>query len=256
MEFGTPTFALGAQTAIVTGGAMGIGAGIAEALCGMGANVIIADRDLNAAQAQVTRITNAGFAAAAMEVDLVEESSVIHAVAAIIEQHGSPDILVNNAGVQDRQRLLDADAVEWDRTMDINARGTFLMVREVAKAMVAGGRGGRIVNIASAGVRHPMIHGLISYAASKNAVMGITQNAAFELARYGITVNAVLPGGVSTPGGRTARGPAPEGPALRGAPLGQCEPRDIGAAVAFLASPAARFITNQAITVDAGFMLT
>jgi NAD(P)-dependent dehydrogenase (short-subunit alcohol dehydrogenase family) len=143
----------------------------------------------------------------------------------------------------------------WDHTHAVNARGVMLMLREVGKAMVEAKRGGRIVNISSLGVRHPTLLGLATYTASKAAVVGLTQNAALELAPHQITVNAVLPGGVLTSGGINATGPRPTG-ALRQNPLGQCEPEDMGAAVLFLASPAARFVTNQALAVDAGFLLT
>jgi NAD(P)-dependent dehydrogenase (short-subunit alcohol dehydrogenase family) len=123
--------------------------------------------------------------------------------------------------------------------------------------MVAGGGGGRIVNIASNSVWAPAVIGLASYASSKGALMALGQTVAFELVGHGITVNTVLPGGVATPGAAAARGPATVGPAAaRRPPLGMCEPRDIAAAVLFFATPAARYVTNQAITVDAGFSLT
>jgi NAD(P)-dependent dehydrogenase (short-subunit alcohol dehydrogenase family) len=131
-----------------------------------------------------------------------------------------------------------------------------LMIREIARAMVAGGGGGRIVNIASCCVWAPAVVGLAAYAASKGALMALGQTAAFELVGHGITVNTVLPGGVVTPGCLAARGPATTGPATRRPPLGMCEPRDIAAAVLFFATPAARYVTNQAIAVDAGLSLT
>lgn len=248
---------LNGRTAIITGAARGIGAGIAEELAEAGATAIIADRDAAGVHRETGRLVAAGHKADAMIVDLADEASIVAACADMIARHGAPWLLVNNAGVQDREPLLDATAAEWDRINAINARGPFLMIREFGRAMVAAGQGGRIVNVASNCVRAPMVMGLTSYAASKGAMLSLSQTSAFELVEHGITVNTVLPGGVVTPGARQARGPAPAGPASsRRPPLGMCEPRDIAAAVLFFATPAARFITNQVIAVDAGFSLT
>ena len=143
-----------------------------------------------------------------------------------------------------------------DRLLAVNARGAFLVTRELGRAMVAAGAGGRIVNIASNCVHSPMSVGLASYAASKGALTALALSSAFELVEHGITVNTVMPGGVITPGAMNARGNAPSGPARRKPPLGMCEPGDIAAAVLFFASPAARRVTGQMLTVDAGLSLT
>jgi NAD(P)-dependent dehydrogenase (short-subunit alcohol dehydrogenase family) len=116
--------------------------------------------------------------------------------------------------------------------------------------------GGRIVNVASAALIGSLIHGLAAYTASKAALAGLTMAGALELAPHGITVNTVLPGGVATPGAIGASGPAAVGPARRQPPLGRCEPGDIAAAVRFFASPAARFVTNQTLAVDAGWTIS
>lgn len=249
-------FDLTSKVALVTGGASGIGTGITAMLAEAGATIVIADRDEAGARAQVTALAEAGHTAGAVRVDLADESSIVTACAATVERFGTPWILVNNAGVHDRELLLEATAGEWNRVLDINARGPFLMIREIGRAMVAAGSGGRIVNIASNAALAPQVMGLASYTASKGALLSLGTAVAFELVRHGITVNTVLPGGVATPGAMQARGPAPEGPARRPPPMGMCEPRDIGAAVLFFASPAARYVTNQAVTVDAGFSLT
>jgi NAD(P)-dependent dehydrogenase (short-subunit alcohol dehydrogenase family) len=138
----------------------------------------------------------------------------------------------------------------------VNARGPYLMIREVARAMVAAQSGGRIVNIASCALEGGLIKGLAAYTGSKGALLGLSKASALDLVEYGITVNTVLPGGVATPGARGAKGPPAEGPARRPPPLGRCEPRDIAAAVLFFATPAARYITNQVIAVDGGFSVT
>jgi 2-hydroxycyclohexanecarboxyl-CoA dehydrogenase len=248
---------LGGRVAVVTGGGSGIGAGIAAVLAQAGAHVVVADRNEEGARREAATLTKAGHQAHWIVVDVAEEASIVRACAEIIERHGVPWVLVNNAGVHDRENLLNATVAEWDRILAINARGPFLMAREISRAMVAAGKGGRIVNIASNCVLAPMVTGHSAYASSKGAMVAFSQVAAFELVAHNITVNSVLPGGVYTPGAANARGPAPSGPAhSRRPPLGMSEPKDIGAAVLFFASPAARYITNQSIAVDGGFSLT
>ncbi|MBB5911921.1 NAD(P)-dependent dehydrogenase (short-subunit alcohol dehydrogenase family) [Nocardia transvalensis] len=251
------TATLAGRIAVITGGASGIGAGIATVLAAAGARVVIADRDEAGTHAQVETLRAAGHEADALEVELGEESSIVAACALVTGRFGTPWLLVNNAGVQDRELLTEATAAEWDRVQAINARGTFLMIRETARAMIAAGGGGRIVNIASAALEGMAVAGLASYTASKGAVRALSRAAAMELAEHAITVNTVLPGGVITPGALGATGPAPSGPAAqRMPPLGFVEAGEIGHAVAFFAAPAAARITDQAITVDGGFSLT
>ncbi len=253
----TDWIALSGRVAVVTGGGSGIGAGIAKALAEAGALVVVADRNETGARHEAEAITHAGLKADWIAVDVSDEASIVKTCAEIVKRHGAPWLLVNNAGVHDREELFDVTATEWDRIVSINARGPVLMVRELAKSMVAVGQGGRIVNVASNCVLGPMVVGHSAYASSKGALVAFSTVAAFELVAHNITVNSVLPGGVYTPGATNARGPEPKGPARsRRGPLGMCEPKDIAAAVLFFATPAARFITNQSIAVDAGFSLT
>lgn len=256
MTAAAAAFDLHGRLALVTGGASGIGAGIAGVLAQAGATVMIADRDAAAAARTADMLRQQGHTAHAVTVDLADESSVVKACASVVDRHGAPWLLVNNAGLQDRELLLETTSAEWDRMMAVNARGPLLMIREIGRVMVAAGGGGRIVNIASNSVRAPSVVGLASYAASKGALLALGLTSAFELVEHGITVNTVLPGGVMTPGALAARGPATAGPGRRKPPLGMCEPQDIGAAVLFFASPAARYVTSQVITVDAGASLT
>ena len=211
------------RIAIVTGGASGIGAGIAAVLAEAGAAVVVADIDGGKAAEQAAVLRSKGHSAGAVAVDVADEASIVSACAQVIAEFGTPWALINNAGVQDRQLLLEGTVAEWDRTLDINARGPFLMSREVARAMVAGGQGGRIVNIASAAVIGSITTGHAAYGASKTALLGLTRASALELVSHGITVNTVLPGGVLTSGAFGARGPMPEGPALR-MPHARCCP--------------------------------
>jgi NAD(P)-dependent dehydrogenase (short-subunit alcohol dehydrogenase family) len=130
------------------------------------------------------------------------------------------------------------------------------MTREIAKQMVAAGRGGRVVNIASNALRGGLVKGLAAYASSKGAMLELSHVSAFELAEHQITVNTILPGAVITPGAISAKGPLTDGPATRPTPFGFQDPREIGAAVLFFASDPAHAITNQVLAIDGGFSIS
>jgi NAD(P)-dependent dehydrogenase (short-subunit alcohol dehydrogenase family) len=252
----TASFHLGGKVALVTGGASGIGTGITAVLAEAGATVVIADRDREGGLREAAQLMAAGRKAGSVCMDLADEASIVRGCAEVIDEFGVPWVLVNNAGLQDRELLLEGTAAQWDRMNAVNGRGPFLTTREIARAMVASGGGGRIVNIASAALIGSLVRGLSAYAGSKGALVALSRASAFELAEHAITVNTILPGGVATPGAINAKGPPPEGPARRRPPLGLCDPRDMGAAVLFFASPAARAVTNQVLAVDGGWSLT
>ena len=198
---------LGGQVAIVTGGAEGMGRETCRFLASAGATVAVADINLPWAEETAQGIVAAGGKARAFGVDLADEQSVIDLVSGVRGDLGRIDILVNVAGLQDREFLEETSLALWDKLHHVNLRGSFLTLREAAKVMKADGRGGRIVNIASMGAVHPIFEGLVAYNASKSGVLGLTRNAAYELAAHGITVNALLPGNVTTEG--QARSPGP-----------------------------------------------
>lgn len=246
---------LGGKVAIVTGAASGMGRATARYFAAAGASVVVADRDVAAAETVAAELRETGAKATAITVDIADEAAVIRLMDRTVGQFGTVDILVNNAAIQDRAMLEDTSLEFWERTHAINLRGTFLCLREAAKIMRAKG-GGSIVNVASVGGMHPVMTGLTAYGASKAGVIALTRNAAFELASAGVRVNAVLPGGVATEGGRNARGTTPEGRAIQLPPVGRIgQPEDIAALILFLVGPAASYITGQTFVADGGFLL-
>ena len=255
---GSPSnpFDLTGRVVLVTGGASGIGAGITNVLAEACATVVIVDNDDVGASRQSAALASAGHKGGYVTIDLAQEDSIVRGCAEAISTYGGPWALINNAGLQDRELLLDGTVEMWDRTFSVNARAPFLMIREIARAMVEGKNGGRIINIASAALIGNISVGHSAYAASKAALLGLARANALELSEYGITVNTILPGGVMTPGGMAAKGPEPAGPARRRPPFGFSEPRDIGTAALFFASPAAKMITNQVLAVDGGWNTT
>jgi len=245
-------FGLAGRVALVTGGASGIGEGIARVLAEAGARVVVLDRDEGGAEAVAASL---GRDALARSLDIADEAAVAATITKLAGLLGAPWLLVNCAGVQDRLDLLDGTGPYWDRMFEVNVRGSFFCLREVAKAMIAGGVRGRIVNITSTSASFAVMPGLAAYAASKHGLHGLTMNAALELAEHGITVNAIAPGGVGTPGAMNATGPAPSLRAQQEPPLGRVEPADIGGAVLYFASPIASRTTGQSLAVEAGFHL-
>lgn len=247
---------LSGKVAVVTGGGEGIGAEIAAHFAAAGAAVVVADRDSANADKVAARLAEAGARSKALIFDAGDEDSIVRLFSDAIAAFGRVDVLVNNAGVQNRALLLDTSAELWDMIQRINARGAFLCVREGAKAIKAGGDGGRIVNISSMGSIHPVMPGLGAYNSSKASVNAITRSAALELAADGITVNAIFPGGVATDGAKRTSGSPVSGRAIE-EPLvrRRVEKQDIAATALFLCGPQADVITGQAFTVDAGFLL-
>lgn len=249
------------KVAIVTGGAQGIGCGIVETLSAAGAHVVIADRDRAGADTLAAALQRQGRKSLAIETDVADEASVRELVRRVVEQCKRIDILVNNAGIFPMRTLRELDAATWDRTLGVNLRGAYLCTRVAAEQMISGG-GGRIINISTINTARTYV-GMAHYDASKGGLNAFTKAAALEYAPFGITVNAVAPGGVKTPGSLAVRTQLGQGsPEAADAafaqriPLGRwAEPEDIGRAVWFLASRAADYVTGQIIYVDGGLML-
>jgi len=250
-------FDLTGKVAIVTGSAEGMGKEIARYLASAGAAIAIADINESGAQATAAELSAAGAKAVAVTLNQANEASVVAMVETVRNRLGGLHILVNNAAVQDRALLDDFSVEIWDKVHQVNLRGPFLCIREVAKVMKADKVAGRIVNVSSLGSMVAMLDGLIAYGASKAGVNGLTRNCAHELAPFGITVNAVLPGTVPTRGSMASPGPAfPEDVIKRiMPPVGRLgEPADIAGAVLFLCMPGSSFITGQTLVVDGGYL--
>jgi NAD(P)-dependent dehydrogenase (short-subunit alcohol dehydrogenase family) len=244
--------------AIITGGAGGIGREIAARLASDGYFPVVADRNEAEAAAVAGPLGGSG-----LGVDITEEASVEQGFAGILERHGRIDVLVNCAGIHLQKLVSETSVDEWDRIQRVNSRGTFLTCRAVTKPMMRAERG-RIVNIATRlGFGNPYSS---AYIASKNAVWGLTQCLAVELASYGITVNAVAPGHVGPGTGMEAQfrdkakklgltWEAFEAQVLKTIPVGRwCRPADVAAAVSYVVSPEASFVTGELINVTGGFV--
>ncbi len=247
---------LGGRTAIVTGGAMGIGLGIARRLHEAGAAVVVADLDAEAAgelarDLEVARPKSA----IAVDADVGDAESVARMTEAAVDAFGSLDILVNNAGIYPMFPLMDLEPETFRRVLDVNLTGLFLCTRAAATRMIEQGRGGRIVNITSIDALHPSMIGLAHYDASKHGAWGFTKNVALELAPHQIAVNAIAPGGIRTPGvGDVDQATLKS--FEEAIPMGRMgDPDDIGRAALFLASDLSSYMTGTQIVVDGGRLL-
>ncbi len=240
--------------AIVTGagrGGRGIGRGIAEALARAGCDVAITARtNIQDAEAVAEAVRALGREALAIQADVADSASVEALFDTVKSEWGRVDILVNNAGITRDTLVLRMSEDDWDAVLDTNLKGAFLCTRAAAKLMLKQ-KSGRIINITSINgqVGSP---GQANYSASKAGMIGLTKTVARELASRGITVNAVAPGFIETQMTDFAQGEARE-EILKRVPLGRFGSiEDVGAAVAFLASGAASYITGQVLTVDGG----
>ncbi len=247
-------FTLAGRTALVTGAARGIGHAIAAALGHGGARVALCDLDPAAAEQAAADLREQGVEAVGVGVDVADEAQVLAMVEQVEAQLGGVDILVNNAGIVSTAPLLELTTAEWNRVMAIDLNSVFFCAKAVLPGMMAR-RSGRIINIASvAGKRGGGLLGNSCYAAAKGAVIALTKGLAREAGPYDITVNAVSPALTDTEM-TSVLAPQARAQVLAQMPLGRAgTPRDIAAAVCFLASAEAGFVTGEIMDVDGGFM--
>ncbi len=250
------------KVAIVTGGAQGMGRAISLCYAEEGASVIVADRNLEGAEAVAREISDADGKAVSVSVDVRDQGQVQRMVDTAVERFGGLDILVNNAGVGKIIPFLDTTEADWNFMFDINCKGLLWCSQAAARQMIAQGRGGKIVNLASqAGRRGEAL--VLAYCASKACVISMTQSMALALAPQKINVNAIAPGIVDTPfWDEVDRQFAellnmeigePKRTFIQSIPLGRIEqPEDITGAALFLASTDSDYITQQTLNVDGG----
>jgi 3-oxoacyl-[acyl-carrier protein] reductase len=240
------------RVALVTGASRGIGRAIATALAAQGATVVAAARERNAA-GTVDEITAAGGRAEVASVDVSDAAAIDALVAGTLDRHGRIDILVNNAGIAKDQLMLRMKREDWDAVIATNLTAAFMLTQAVLKPMIRQ-KGGRIVCISSV-VGQSGNAGQANYAASKAGLIGFAKAVAQEVASRNITVNVVAPGLIETDMTRAMTGDAHEEWASR-IPLKRLgTPGDIAAAVCFLASQEASYITGQVLAVNGGMYM-
>jgi 3-oxoacyl-[acyl-carrier protein] reductase len=245
---------LAGKVAIVTGGSRGIGAATAAWLAEHGAAVVVSGRDADRLQSTVKQIEERGGSVIAVVADAAKREDADALVERTKERFGRVDVLVNNAGITRDGLLVRMKDEDWDRVMDINLRGAFLMMRAVTKAFVRQKSGGRIVNIAStAGAMGNA--GQVNYSAAKAGLIGLTKASARELAHWSILVNAVAPGLIETDMAAAIPAEAREA-LLAQVPLKRMgTPREVAEMVGFLAGDGAAYITGQVFHVNGGLYM-
>lgn len=253
---------LAGKTAVVTGGAMGIGFGIAYRLAEAGANVVIVDTNENAGTATVNELSGNNWKAMFVKADVADEKQVSNMIDEAKKTYGTIDILVNNAGIYPNTPVMQMQEKDFERVLSINLKGVFFCTKAAAQQMIKQGSGGKIINVTSIDAIHPSMVGLATYDASKHGVWGFTKNVALELAPHKIWVNAIAPGGINTPGtgaGKPANKEMEEmmKPFLAKIPMHRMgEPDDIGKVALFLASDLSSYMTGSQIVVDGGVLLS
>ena len=245
---------LDGRTALVTGGARGIGKSICQMLAADGATVYVADLNIEVAECTAAEIRDSGLQASAAEVDVADEASVKALYQAILGKSGRVDILVNNAGICRMIPILDIEVEEWDRIVGVNLRGTFLMSREAFRVMIEQGSGS-IISIASAAAKIGGLAAGAHYSASKAGVICFTKSLALQAAPYHINVNAVCPGPMATEM-TDAWGEETNDAFKAKIPWKDYgRPEDVAGAVAYLASDRARYVTGEVLDVNGGLVM-
>ena len=244
---------LAGRVALVTGGTRGIGLAIARLLADDGASVVVSGRDPGRLESAAKELEALGASALAVAADAGKREDADRLVEAARERFGRIDVLVNNAGITRDQLLVRMKDDDWDKVMDTNLRGVFLMTRAVGKVMMRQ-KSGRMINISSTAgaMGNP---GQVNYSAAKAGVIGLSKAAARELAHWNILVNVVAPGLIETDMTAAISAEAREG-LMQQVPLGRIgTAREVAEVVRFLAGDAAGYITGQVIHVNGGLYM-
>lgn len=250
-------FELNGKVALVTGAKQGMGKSHALALAKQGAKVVVTDINKEECEMVVDEIKLSGGEAIAFKLDVTNASEVNQVFDEVVQQFGRLDILVNNAGIYIPKPALEITESDWDKMIDINLKGEFLCAQRAAREM-AKNKWGRIINISSidSGGVGVGLAGGAHYAASKGGVIGLTEVLATEFAPLGITVNAIGPGAIDTPMIASAQITEEAMKQLMaGVPIGRVgKPEEVSAAVVFLASEEASYVTGATLFVDGGWL--
>jgi 3-oxoacyl-[acyl-carrier protein] reductase len=239
------------KTVIVTGASTGIGLGIAAAFARQGANVAMTARGAERLEAAVKTLRDSGLSVLACQVDVANAAEVQAMCETVAQKFGGIDILCANAGIYPVAKIEDLTEAQWDEVMDVNAKGNFLCVKSCLPYLRKSGAG-RVILTSSITGPVTGIHGLSHYGASKAAQLGFMRAAAMELAKDGITVNAVLPGMIETEA-LAALGDAFIASSIALIPVQRLgHVNDIANAVMFFAAPESGFVTGQGLIVDGG----
>lgn len=248
-------FDLAGRTALITGSVRGIGFSLAEGLAEAGASVIINGRRQEAVDAAVAKLREKGYQARGAVFDVADEAAVAAAFAAFDRDGVEIDVLVNNAGIQFRKPMVELELQDWQRVLDTNLTAAFIVGRETAKRMIARGRGGKIINIASL-VSEAARATVAPYTAAKGGIKMLTRSMAAEWAQFDIQANAIGPGYILTEMNTALiENPAFDAWVRSSNPAGRWgKPEELVGTAVYLASAASNYVNGQIIYVDGGWL--